>query len=550
MPCRVPLLDVLGSAEVPTLDGGRLPPGFELLSALAVGVGQGLPLLREGPAAPDPAGSDPRVERIVGGLAARECRGPGAVRLPQRCGHVGRGKDPRVGQDLPQLVLEFGQLGAMRVSALFRVDRLDPRATVHHRAVEGVEVRLADRVELVVVAAGAGDGHPQERLGDDVDLVLGEADLLVQGVGGAETVQDEAVLGDADRRLVDPEFGVHPRLLEQVAGQVFADQLVHGDVRVQRPDQVVAVTPGVGDRRVAFAAVRLGVADPVHPVPGPTLAEGRIGQEPVDLLRHSGVPVDRGAAFEVGGLCRRRRQAGQHVGQPAHDGPGFGKRRGFELGLGKPGAQETVDRVLRPQPVGDFRRLGVGDRLQAPPLLALFEGRLPGRRLLQRGGGWRFDSRIGCPDLDPAFEVGDYLVGQPGAAQRHPEVETRVAHRPQQQTGARLAGFDRRTAHAALEQTVSIVQAQPALGQFGAVVAGVAVLHQNRTDPLLEELEILRGDDIFRDERGPGRRSASEQYGSQDRRAGAGRNPHLQVHWSVGQFTTAGCPGKQGPPVL
>ena len=382
----------------------------------------------------------------------------------------------------------------MGVPALFGVDRLDPGAAVHHRAVEGVEVRLADRVELVIVAAGAGDGHPQERLGDDVDLVLGKAHLLVQGIGGAETVQHEAILGDADRRLVDPEFGVHPRLREQIARQVFADQLVDRYVGVQRPDQVVAVTPGVGDRRVAFTAVRLGVADPVHPVSGPTLSEGRIGQEPVDLLRHSGVPVECCAAFEVGGLCRRRRQPGQHVGQPAHDGPGFGQRRGFEFGLGKAGGQETVDRVLRPQPVGDFRRLGVGDRLQAPPLFALFKGRLPGRRLLQSGGGWRFSPRIGRPDLDPAFEVGDYLIGQPGAAQRHAKVETRVAHRPQQQTGAWFAGFDRRTAHAALEQTVSIVQAQPALGQFGAVVAGVAVLHQNRADPLLEELEIFRGE--------------------------------------------------------
>ena len=275
---------------------------------------------------------------------------------------------------------------------------------------------------------------------------------------------------------------------------MFADQLVDRYVGVQRPDQVVAVTPGVGDRRVAFTAVRLGVADPVHPVPGPTLSEGRIGQEPVDLLRDSGVPVECCATFEVVDLGRRRRQAGQHVGQPAHDGPGFGQRRGFELGLGKAGGQETVDRVLRPQPVGDFRRLGVGDRLQAPPLLTLFEGRLPGRRLLQRGGGRRFSPRIGRPDLDPAFEVGDDLVGQPGAAQRHPEVQARVAHRPQQQTGAWFAGFDRRTAHAALEQAVPIVQAQPALGQFGAVVAGVAVLHQNRADPLLEELQIFRGE--------------------------------------------------------
>ena len=35
-----------------------------------------------------------------------------------------------------------------------------------------VIILAADGVELVVVAAGAGDGQAQERLGEDIDLVI------------------------------------------------------------------------------------------------------------------------------------------------------------------------------------------------------------------------------------------------------------------------------------------------------------------------------------------------------------------------------------------
>ena len=501
----VPLLDVLGSAQVPAPDSGRLPPRLELPPAPFVGGGQLLPLLREGPAATDPACPDPGVERVVGRLAARECRGPRAVRLLQPGRHFGGRFEPCVGEHLPQFALEPDQVGPVGVAARFVVDRLDARAAVHHRAVEGVEVGLADRVELVVVAAGAGDRHPQERLGDDVDLVLGEADLFVEGVGGAEAVQDEAVLGDADRRLVDAQFRVHPRLVEQVAGQMLADQLVDGYVGVQSPDQVVAVAPGVGHRWVALAAVRLGVADPVHPVPGPAFAEGRVGEQPVDFVRDRGVPVDGGAALEVVDLRRRRRQAGQHVGESPHHGARLGKRRGLEPGVGDAAGEEPVDRVMRPVRGGDVGRFGLGDRLQAPPALPLLQRCLPGRDLPERVGRGRFVPRVGRADLDPALEVGDHVVGQLRSAQGHPEVETRVPHRPQQEAAARLARLDGGAPHAAFEHASAVVQPKSAFRDLRAVVAGVAVLDQDRADLLLEELEILRGE--FR----RGSRSRAEQ---------------------------------------
>ena len=49
---------------------------------------------------------------------------------------------------------------------------------------QGVIVFVADRVELVIVAAGAGDRQAEERLAKDVDLVVDPVDLVLAGVDG------------------------------------------------------------------------------------------------------------------------------------------------------------------------------------------------------------------------------------------------------------------------------------------------------------------------------------------------------------------------------
>ena len=57
------------------------------------------------------------------------------------------------------------------------------------------------------------------------------------------------------------------------------DELVVRDVEVQRPDHVVAIAERVGDLVVELVAGRLGITHQVEPVPGPTLAVMRAGQE-------------------------------------------------------------------------------------------------------------------------------------------------------------------------------------------------------------------------------------------------------------------------------
>ncbi len=93
----------------------------------------------------------------------------------------------------------------------------------------------------------------------------------------------------ADDRFVDALGSVDARLGQQVASHVFAHELIVGHVGVERADQIVAVVRGADDFRIALGAVRFGIANPVHPVAGPALAELRAGQQLVDKL------LDRGA---------------------------------------------------------------------------------------------------------------------------------------------------------------------------------------------------------------------------------------------------------------
>jgi hypothetical protein len=92
-------------------------------------------------------------------------------------------------------------------------------------------------------------------------------------------VLDEPPVREAEQRVVGA-VGAGARG-ELVAGDVFADERVERQVGVEGADEIVAVAPREGNFRVALAAVRLGVADEIHPVPRPMLAEARRCEEAI-----------------------------------------------------------------------------------------------------------------------------------------------------------------------------------------------------------------------------------------------------------------------------
>ena len=140
--------------------------------------------------------------------------------------------------------------------------------------VERVVVFGGDRVQLVIVAAGTGNRQPLKSLGERVDLVVDHV--------GADFPEGHAVVvthfpqpeesrpGDG---FIQSQPVVDPGLLQQIAGHVFPDQLVKGQVLVEGPDQIVPIAPGSQQLVVPLVAIGLPEAHQVHPVPRPPFSQ-------------------------------------------------------------------------------------------------------------------------------------------------------------------------------------------------------------------------------------------------------------------------------------
>ena len=69
---------------------------------------------------------------------------------------------------------------------------------------------------------------------------------------------------------------------KQVSRKMFNNKLVVGDVGIESPNEIIAITESVGNSWVALASVGVGIAYPVHPVPSPAFSKVRAVEEFVD----------------------------------------------------------------------------------------------------------------------------------------------------------------------------------------------------------------------------------------------------------------------------
>ena len=204
----------------------------------------------------------------------------------------------------------------------FHTVRLHQRRRVHHHlartaagedAVERIKILLADRIKLVVVAARAGNRQTKEGLGENIDLIVHDFHLVIQRVHRHVAQLDHPQLRRAENGFVQPVRRVETRLRQQIAGEMFADELVVGQVAVEGANEIVTVTPGHRQFRIALAAVRFAIAHQIHPMPRPALAETRRGQQPIHYFR---VGLGRRIVKKLALLRRRRRQAREREGDP------------------------------------------------------------------------------------------------------------------------------------------------------------------------------------------------------------------------------------------
>ncbi len=186
---------------------------------------------------------------------------------------------------------------------------LDSREHRRHAVI----VALGKRIELVIVAASAIEREPQrgggDRIDDVVEFVSASATAQVAGHGFVPDLVPGPRAQESQSRDRLRIVGI-----DHVAGNLLAQKLIEWLVMIERIDDVVAISPGMGAFLVAFEAVCIGIMDHVEPVAAPTLAiVGRCQKSIDDFFKRIGRRVGQeGVAFLGSG-----RQADQVERRPA-----------------------------------------------------------------------------------------------------------------------------------------------------------------------------------------------------------------------------------------
>ena len=359
--------------------------------------------------------------------------------------------------------------------------RLDDHLRVVEDSGQRVIVLVRDRVELVGVTAGTGNGQSEKSSGESVDAVV---ERFGAGHGLAVRVAAVGLVGwsDGEEPASGPRLGL---LRHQVTGHLLPDEVVEWQVLVETSDHPVTVVPRVGQGGVVEKSSKpVTVASHVQPVPTPALPVVRGIQQPVDQASPS---VGAVVFLECPDLRGSRWQADQVECQAADQRAAVGggcaaQSRGFE-----PREDKTVD--VLPDPVGplDGGLFRLAQRAVGPvggfDLLEVVDP------LGGSGDRRRLFGRPERPPPDP-FDQHSDLGGLQLSGGRH--LVGLVTDRPHQQGLVRLARDHRRPRVASLDHRLVAVESQAALEHLGlATVTLETAADQQGTHPLFEELHLL-----------------------------------------------------------
>ncbi len=243
-----------------------------------------------------------------------------------------------------------------------------------------------------------------------------------------------------------PLLRMQARFRQQIARQMFDDELIVGDIRIQSANDIIAIVVGVGDGVIELVAARLGVAHQIEPVTAPALAEVRRTQQAIhDLLDGVGGVVARETPRprpEIGGKPIRSK---------------YRRRRSVRLSASFAGdkalssSRARMKRSSGSRGHGIFRTVGgVCGRIARQAQwsrLRWARSNPAGRRGLRR----RLLFRPGRSHANPRRQIGDGRIGQL-AARRHLQFDILVADGLKEPAFVRLAGNESRAAVAAGEQ--------------------------------------------------------------------------------------------------
>src|SRR5262249_51118922 len=128
-----------------------------------------------------------------------------------------------------------------------------------------VVVLLRERLELVVVAAGAAEREAEERGRRCSQHVIELVVAIDLRIGRLIIPSTQAKEGRGDLRL-----GV--ATVHFVAGKLFGNEAIKRLILIEGVNDIIAVAPGAWLGPVALVTVRFGIAGYIEPVQGPALA--------------------------------------------------------------------------------------------------------------------------------------------------------------------------------------------------------------------------------------------------------------------------------------
>ena len=175
---------------------------------------------------------------------------------------------------------------------------------------------LCERIELVVMALGALDGHAQNALANGVDAVEHRLHAELLRVHAAFFIDHRVPQKTSSHQLI------LRWIRQQVARQLLDDELRIRQVAIERLDHPIAIGPHLPDL-IFLIAVGIGIARGIQPVAAPTLAIMRRLQQPVHLLLVGALAfvLQEGVHFRNGG---RQADQVQTYAPQQRDAVGFG----------------------------------------------------------------------------------------------------------------------------------------------------------------------------------------------------------------------------------
>ncbi len=205
----------------------------------------------------------------------------------------------------------------------------------------------------MIVASRARDRKPHRAACHNVDSIINDVRLVIQ-----EPASERQEPECSQRALIIAEG-------QAVGGNLLDDELVVGQIVVERANDVIAVSIGIGIAPLFLENISLGVgiACDVEPISGPSLAVVRRIQQ---SFHDPGKGLRRLIGQKVANFVGGRRQANQIEGRPANQRPFIRGRVRRDLLCSEPRQDECVDGRLNPPFAGDLGQIWTFYRLKGP----------------------------------------------------------------------------------------------------------------------------------------------------------------------------------------